>query len=513
MRDMTNVAGGKTHICGLGCAHGYHVSRRAALKLGLAGGAAATVSGCVTTNRATGESQLTGFNSLEDDKKIGREQHPKLVEAFGGEYENPRLQTYVSRIGQELSRYAEYQEFQYQFTIVNSPIINAFALPGGYCYVSRGLITLASNEAELAGVIAHEIGHVNARHTAQRIAQSQLAQGLLMGAVLLTGQRAVGQLGSGIANAVLKSFSREQELEADSLGMRYMSEAGYDPEAMVGFLDTMRDHSQIEAEKRGLPAGSVDERNINATHPRTIERVQQAKTIAAEYSNAGQVVNRDRYLENIDGMLYGDDPKQGIVRGTEFIHPDLRFRFEVPEGFTIQNGTSEVVAQKDNVKAAIVFDADRNKSGDILSYLTGDWGKGVNLTDVGRIDINGRPAATGATRLNGLDYRAVAIQGEGDRVFRFRFISDPAQTSGLNVPFRETTYSFRLLSEAEASRIQPYQIIVVPISPGDTVASLASNFPEGKFSQAAFRVINDLKPQEALPNGGRVKVVVGGGGV
>ncbi|MDW3208091.1 MAG: M48 family metalloprotease [Alphaproteobacteria bacterium] len=510
---MTNVAGGKTHICGLGCAHGYHVSRRAALKLGLVGGAAATVSGCVTTNRATGESQLTGFNTLEDDKKIGREQHPKLVEAFGGEYENPRLQTYVSRIGQELSRYAEYQEFQYQFTIVNSPIINAFALPGGYCYVSRGLITLASNEAELAGVIAHEIGHVNARHTAQRIAQSQLAQGLLMGAVLLTGQRAVGQLGSGIANAVLKSFSREQELEADSLGMRYMSEAGYDPEAMVGFLDTMRDHSQIEAEKRGLPAGSVDERNINATHPRTIERVQQAKTIAAEYSNAGQVVNRDRYLENIDGMLYGDDPKQGIVRGTEFIHPDLRFRFEVPEGFTIQNGTSEVVAQKDNVKAAIVFDADRNKSGDILSYLTGDWGKGVNLTDVGRIDINGRPAATGATRLNGLDYRAVAIQGEGDRVFRFRFISDPAQTSGLNVPFRETTYSFRLLSEAEASRIQPYQIIVVPISPGDTVASLASNFPEGKFSQAAFRVINDLKPQEALPNGGRVKVVVGGGGV
>lgn len=513
MRDLMNFNGGTTRICGLGCAAGHHASRRTALKLGLVGGAAAAVSGCISTNRATGQSQLTGFSTLEDDKQIGREQHPKLLEAFGGEYENPRLQSYISRIGQELAGYAEYQEFQYQFTIVNSPIINAFALPGGYCYVSRGLVTLASNEAELAGVIAHEIGHVNARHTAQRIAQSQLAQGLLLGAVLLTGQQAVGQLGGGIANAVLKSFSREQELEADSLGMRYMSEAGYDPEAMVGFLDTMRDHSQIEAEKSGRPAGSVDEHNINATHPRTIERVQQAKTIAAEYSGAGQVVNRDRYLQNIDGMLYGDDPKQGIVRGTEFIHPDLRFRFQVPDGFTIRNGAKEVVAQKDNVKAAIVFDADRNSSGDILNYLTQDWGKGVNLTDVGRIDINGRPAATGATRLNGLDYRAVAIQGDGNRVFRFRFISDPPQTSDLNVPFRETTYSFRLLSEEEAARIQPYRIIVVPISPGDTVESLSAGFPEGKFSQAAFRVINDLKPQQALPDSGRVKVVVGGDSV
>lgn len=511
MLDLFANAKRTEHLCGFGC--GHHASRRTALKLGLAGGAAAALSGCVTTNRATGQSQLTGFSTLEDDRKIGREQHPKLVEAFGGEYENPRLQSYVSRLGEELARYAEYQEFQYQFTIVNSPIINAFALPGGYCYVSRGLITLASNEAELAGVVAHEIGHVNARHTAQRIAQSQLAQGLLLGAVILTGQQAIGQLGSGIANSVLKSFSREQELEADSLGMRYMSEAGYDPEAMVGFLDTMRDHSQIEAEKRGLPADSVDERNINATHPRTIERVQQARTIAAEYAAAGQVVNRDRYLQNINGMLYGDDPKQGIVRDTVFIHPDMRFRFEVPEGFTIQNGASEVVAQKSNVKAAIVFDADRSKSGDILTYLTQEWGKGVSMTDTGRIDINGRPAATGATRINGLDYRAVAIQGEGDRVFRFRFISDPAQTSGLSVPFRETTYSFRLLSAAEASRIQPYQIVVVPISPGDTVSSLSSGFPEGKFSQAAFRVINDLKPQQALPAGGRVKVVVGGGGV
>lgn len=486
-------------------------SRRAALRLGGAGLAAAGLAGCVSTNRATGERQLTGFTSLEDDKRIGRENHPKLLEAFGGEYENPRLQRYVERIGGVLAEYSEYQEFNYRFFIVNSPIINAFALPGGYCYVSRGLVALASNEAELAGVLAHEVGHVTARHSAQRMAQAQMAQGLLLGATILTGQRAVGQLGSAVAGAILKSFSREQEIEADSLGIRYMSQAGYDPEAMVHFLDTMRDHAQVQAEKRGLPANSVDETNVNATHPRTIERVRAAEKLTAEYGRPGLVLNRERYLESIDGMLYGDDPEQGIVRGRDFVHPKLRFAFTVPDGFVINNGTSEVVAQKPGLKAAVVFDGARAYSRDILTYLVREWGEGIEMTDVGRIDINGIPAATGSTRLNGSDYRVVAIQGEDDRVWRFRFVSDPAVTASLNVPFRETTYSFRALSRAEAERIQPLRMIVVPIQPGDTVASLAAGYPEGNFNQAAFRVHNDLKPTDPLPQSGQAKVVVGGG--
>jgi predicted Zn-dependent protease len=510
--------GGHEHQCGFGCAHGGHpgpypsraLSRRHVLRLGAAGAAAAGLAGCVTQNRATGGSIMTGFSTLQDDIELGRREHPKLVAQFGGEYDNPRLKSYVDKIGIELARYAEYQEFPYQFTLVNSPIVNAFALPGGFCYVTRGLVTLASNEAELAGVIAHEIGHVNARHTAQRIAQAQLAQGLLLGAVLLTGESAIGDLGGGIAGQVLRSFSREQEFEADELGIRYMSRAGYEPEAMVGFLDTMRDQSQIEAEKRGLPAGTVDETNVNATHPRTIERVQRAQGLALQHDAPNQVLNRDRYLENIDGMLYGDDPKEGIVRGTEFVHPDLRFRFQVPDGFVIRNGTREVVAQKPNVKAAIVFDAATRETGDVYSYLTREWGKDVSLSDVGRIDINGIPAATGAARIQGNDYRVVAIQGDGERVFRFRFISEPSETRSLNVPFRETTYSFRRLSETEAARIQPNILLVVPINPGDTVASLSSGFPEGNFSQAAFRVINDLKATDPLPTSGRVKIVVGG---
>ncbi|NMM46445.1 M48 family metalloprotease [Rhodospirillaceae bacterium KN72] len=501
------------HRCGAGCLHGAHMlTRRRALQIGSAG-AALGVAGCITTNRATGRTTLTGFNSLEDDAALGRQEHPKLVAEFGGEYENPRLQSYVEKLGQVLAGYAEYQEFQYKFTIVNSWIVNAFALPGGYVYVSRGLLALASNEAELAGVVGHEIGHVNARHTAQRIAQSQLAQGLLLGAVLVTGQQAIGNIGSGIASSVLKSFSREQEMEADSLGLRYMSRAGYDPEAMVGFLDTLRDHSQVEAEKQGLPKETVDEANINATHPRTIERVRAAESQSAALKAPDQLLNRDRYLDTIDGMIYGDDPKQGLVRGTEFLHPDLRLYFKMPDGFVIRNGATNVVAQKPNVKAIIVFDQAERKTGDVYSYLTQEWAKGTTLSDLGRIDINGLAAATGATRIEGMDYRAVVIQGDGNTVYRFRFISDPSITSQFDVPFRETTYSFRRMSQAEASRIKPFRLIVVPIAPGDTVASLSKGFPEGNFSQAAFRVMNDLKPSQPLPSSGEVKVVVGGTGV
>ena len=510
-----------TAACALGCTHHHHhdplehrlsgteATRRRILQLGAGGLAAAGLTGCVTTNRATGQQTLTGFSSLEDDIALGRREHPKLVKAFGGEYDNPRIRSYIERMGVELARYAEYQEFPYKFTVVNSWIVNAFALPGGYCYVSRGLIALASNEAELAGVVAHEIGHVNARHTAQRLAQTQLAQGLLLGAVLLSGQSALGQAGGQLANAVLKSFSREQELEADTLGLRYMSRAGYNPEAMVGFLDTLRDHSQIEAEKAGRPIESVDAQNINATHPRTIERVQKAPALSADFRAPNQVVNRDRYLETIDGMLYGEDPEQGLVRGREFVHPILKFRFEVPEGFAIQNNPENVLARRSGTNAIIVFDGGRRKTRDAYSYLTQEWGKGTRLSDLGQIDVNGARSATGTARIEGKDYRFIVIEGEGDRVWRFRFITDPQVTRSLDRPFRETTYSFRLLSDREASRVEANRLIVVPITRGDTVASLSRTFPEGNFSQAAFRVLNDLKANEPLPRSGRVKVVVG----
>jgi len=474
--------------------------------------------GCGTVNPATGRTSFTGLTSVEDDAKLGKEEHGKIVQEFGGEYENRQLQGYIDFIGRNLARYAEFQQFQYRFTILNTPVVNAFALPGGYVYVTRGLLALASNEAELAGVMAHEIGHVNARHTAERMAAAQVSQlGLLAGAVgaaVLGLPGEVLQLGQSVAVAAIQSYSRSQELEADTLGIRYMSRAGYDPDGMATFLSTLREQSMVEAQMQGLPPGKVDEYNIMATHPRTIERVEEAMKTAATARPPSPRIARDSYLDNIDGLLFGDDPKDGIVRGRLFQHPGLRFQFRVPEGFRIINGQTKVVAQN-NSGAAIIFDTARIKgSREMASYLQNEWTPNTPLKDVETIVINGAQAATGWVRGRSqqgavIDLRGVAIRRDEGSVYRFLFVTPADQSQTLSRPLRETTYSFRTLTEAEASRIHALRLLIVPVQKGDSIAALARNLPYDKYNEAWFRLLNDLKPGEGLKAGERIKVVAG----
>lgn len=471
---------------------------------------AATLTGCVSTNKATGRSSFTGFYSIEDDIALGRQEHPKLVKQFGGEYDEPRLQRYVEQIGFNAAQFTEYQ-FPYKFTIVNSPIVNAFALPGGFVYVSRGLLSLASNEAEVAGVLAHELGHVNARHTAERLSQSQLAQ-LGLGVLgLALGNSAVTNALGQVAGLAIQSHSRDQELEADTLGIRYMSRAGYDPEGSVSFLATLREHSMLEAEMNGLPPGSVDEFNIMATHPRTVERVRLAQQQASTVSVQNAVVGRDPHLGVINGMLYGDDPEQGIIDGRTFVHAPLRFEFTVPEEFLLRNSPTRVAATHQQ-GAIILFDMDktaRNRS--MQSYIRDVWAPQTQFRDMEALRINGAEAATALTQGNSqsgrVDIRPVAIRGDGEGVFRFLFVSPAGSTSRFSEGFRRTTYSFRRLSPSEASSVHGRRLIVAPAHPGDTAESLARTMPFGKFNERAFRVLNDLGPNDNLSPGQLMKIV------
>ena len=301
-----------------------------------------------------GEPLLGPFISEEDESRIGAEQHNQILAEFGGAYEDQAVAAYVDSIGQFLALTSERPNVKFTFTVLNSPIVNAFALPGGYVYVTRGLLALAGDEAELAGVIAHEIGHVAARHGAQRMSNTMLANlgigllGLLFDSEQIAGIAQVGAL------AVIQSYSREQEHEADSLGVNYLSRAGFDPEAMASFLGKLKAHSQLEAMIAGQPidGGGVD---LLATHPRTADRVRRAIEAANMRPVANPIVGRGIYLKKIDGMLYGDDPEQGLVQGRVFLHPAMRFRFEAPEKFHIINGQTQVVAQGPD-GAAFVFD-------------------------------------------------------------------------------------------------------------------------------------------------------------
>jgi predicted Zn-dependent protease len=480
------------------------------------GMAAATASAglcaCTTVNPATGRSSFTGMYSVEDDVRLGRQEHPKITKEFGGAYENPRLQRYVDEVGGRLARRTEYGQFRYTFTLLNTPIVNAFALPGGYVYLSRGLLTLASNEAEMAGVLAHEIGHVVARHSAERMSRVQMTQfGLLAGALFGLPQP-VMQIGQSIALLSIQSYSREQELEADTLAVRYMSRTGYDPNAMVTFLSSLREHSMVEAKMKGLPPGKIDEFNMMSTHPRTSVRVEKAMASAAAARPRNPRIGQDIYLAKIDGMMFGDDPAQGVVRGNLFQHPAMRFEFRAPPGFRIVNGKDEIIAEHPR-GAAIVFDiAPIKASRHMTAYLQNEWAAKTALKGVERINVNGMEAATGTLstrdqRRGPVDLRAIAIRRNARSAFRFLFISPAKDTGRLSLPFRNTTYSFRRLNRAEAARIRPLRLLLVNVGPRDSIRGLAKTLPFGRFNEAWFRVLNDMKPGQPLRRNRRIKVV------
>ncbi len=480
-------------------------------------GCACGIAGCVATNPATGRSSFTGGFSPQDDIRLGAEQHPKLLEAFGGEYRDPKLNRYLDTIGVRLARHTEYQQFPYTFTLLNTHIVNAFALPGGYVYVSRGLLALASNEAELAGVVAHELGHVNARHTAERLGAQQVATlGVLAGAIgaslLGISPGNVAQIGQTIAALAIQSYSREQEMESDTLGIRYMSQAGYDPDAMVTFLASLREQSQVEARSMGLPPGSVDEYNLMATHPRTADRVREAQAQAQVSRPPDARLARQEFLALIDGMLFGDDPAQGLVKGRRFVHPEMRFEFTAPPGFRLQNAPERVMAS-DADGAAVVFDvAPLRGSRTLPEYLQREWAPRARLVAVEPIAVNGLAGATGATvgqtRGGAVDLRLVALARDPRSVYRLLFISPRQRTAALEVEFRRTTYSFRPLTESEAAAVTPLRLKVRAAQPGDRVEALAAPLPYGQFNADWFRVLNDLPPGAQPVAGQPLKVVV-----
>ncbi len=463
-----------------------------------------------TVNPATGQRDFTPFMSPARERSIGAEEHPKLVAQFGGEYGNRRITAYVDAIGKRLHRVSEMSGQPFKFTVVNSDIVNAFALPGGYVHISRGVLALANSEAELAGVLAHEIGHITARHTAQRISQAMIANLGVAALGAASGSSEVARIGQLGAGAYLSSYSREQELESDMLGIRYLSRAGYDPDAMERFLVSMgRDsdlRKRIAGSQQTQPYG-----DIFATHPRTPERVAQAARISGAARPAAVYDGHEDYLSGINGMLFGDDPAQGFVRGRVFAHPKMRFRFEVPPGFRLHNSAKSVIAKGPD-GAIIIFDGATYRGGrNMAYYLTRVWVPRFDLKNVEPLTINGLAAASGSDRLlfqgSRRDIRFVAIRFGDTQIYRFVFITPPRRTAALSRGLQRTTYSFRRLRAAEAAALKPLRVRAVRVGQGDNVATLARRMAFDSFRVERFRVLNGLGPNDRLRPGQLVKIV------
>ena len=464
-------------------------------------------------NPATGELQYTSMTPAEE-RRLGQEEHPKVLKSFGGAYDDPELAAYLEQVGERVARVSEVPDLRFTFTLLDTPDVNAFALPGGYVYVTRGLLALVNDEAELAGVLGHEIGHIAARHTALRYDQAMLGQlgalgATILGAVLFgeEGARLGANLGNLAATAYVQGYSRQQEFEADELGIRYLVRAGYDARAMASFLDSLKRYDALRRKLRGGRGEEIP--SWLASHPRTVDRVRRAAERAM--AAAGGATNRERLLAAIDGVVFGDSPAHGWVEGRSFVHPVLRFRFTAPEGFRLEN-SPEVVAGEDGEGRLLLFDmAAREPGTSLVGYMRQTWGDEIAFDElVPGWTERGYEAAWGVARVwvDGERRRAFfgVIAGEGRTVYRFLYLTRRADRRERR-RFEAVLDSFARLTPAEAARLKPLRIVVYRVGPADTVDRLVARMQVERLPREHFLVLNALEEGAPLRPGLRVKLV------
>ena len=443
------------------------------------------------------------------------QQHPQIIEEFGGAETGARG-AYVTSVGRKVAAQSGVQgggNGAYTITTLNSPVLNAFAVPGGYVYITRQLLGLMDDEAELASVLGHEVGHIAADHSKQRSSRSQLSQIVSVLAGVVTGSSEVAQIANQISTGLVLSYSRNQEFEADDLGIRYMAGAGYDPAASPALLRSLGDATALDTRVSGGP----DERAIPTwarTHPLSADRVTRATQRATQTGMAGRGVrNRDQFLAQLDGMLIDDDPAQGVVEGRNFLHPDLRVRFTVPNGYGIQNGTRAVSVSGANGQA--MFSGGRY-SGDLGSYIGQVFRSlggqtQINFAQPRATTVNGIPAAYSTARVSTqqgqVDLTVFAYQWDSNTAYHFVTLTKAG--SGLG-PFSSLVSSVARLGASEAAAIRPRVIDIVTVKAGDSVQSLANRMAYNDLKLERFLVLNSLAANSQLRAGDKVKVVVYG---
>jgi predicted Zn-dependent protease len=451
----------------------------------------------------------------QNDKALGAKAHPGLLNEYGGALSGPQA-SYVESVGKTTALQSGLSNARGDFTVtlLNSPVNNAFAIPGGYVYVTRQLAALMNNEAELAGVLGHEVGHVAARHSAkrQKAAQRNSILGALGGVLsgVLLGDSSFGRLGQQVfsqgSQLLTLKFSRSQELEADTLGIGYLRRAGYDPRAMSSVLESLARQNALEQQLRGT-GREVPE--WASTHPDPASRVRDALRTAG--ANATGATNRDKFLSGINGLTYDDDPRQGIVDGRRFTHPELRLAFEAPQGFTLVNGASSVTISGQSGKAefgSARFDGNLDSYvATVFAGLTGSGQARIAPQDMQSDTVNGIPVRMGRARVQGssgpLDVAVAAYDFGGGKAYHFVCIS---QAGGLGV-FNPLLGSLRRISASEAGAVKPRRLAVVTVKAGDTLQSLAARMAYRDAPLERFLVLNGLQSDARLAPGQKVKLV------
>ena len=455
------------------------------------------------------------------DVAEARQQHPALVAEFGGAETGARA-AYVQSVGQRVAAFSGIANSgtAYQFTTLNSAVENAFAVPGGYVYITRQLMGLMNDEAELAFVLGHETGHIAARHAqARKAALSRNSILGVLGAILgsVVGNNVFGGLISQGAQQYAQlstlSFSRDQEYQADTLGLRYTLAAGYDPLAGATILSAIGRATDLETRIQGRDQRSTPE--WAQTHPLSVNRTQRAQAEAQRTGRAGRGLrNREQFLAQLEGIYVDDDPAQGVIDGRSFTHPDLGFQFYVPTGYLMQNGTRAVTISGSAGKAQFStarFDGDLSSYiGRVVYELTGGRSQ-VALAPPRQTMINGIPAMYATGRANtssgAVDVSVMAYRWAPDRAYHFVMLTRAGTGIG---PFTQMVDSLRRISAQEAASIRPRIIDIVTVARGDTSESLSRRMAYRDFQLERFLSLNGLARNAPLVPGQKLKVVIYG---
>ncbi len=472
-----------------------------------------TIAACAT-NPATGKREFSLMSEAQEIE-LGTQMDGEVRREMGV-YDDPELQRYVETIGLRLAKASERPNLPWHFAVVDEPAINAFALPGGFIYLTRGILPFLHDEAELAGVLGHEIGHVTARHSAQQYTKATSAGiGVTLLSIFVPEARPFQNITESALGVLFLKYGRDDELQADRLGVEYTAATGWNPAGVGGMLRTLARLDEADGSRKGVP-------NWLSTHPAPADRVEKVQAYIAEapgaVGTAGKSGETDEatFLRRIDGLVFGDSPSQGVVRGNAFLHPDLRLAISFPQGWDIQNGKSQVVAKAPEQNDFMLLQLVPSPSGSIEQVARG------TMANAGFQQVNGERA-----RVNGLDAYVGTYQGQMQglgnvvtlaahivfdrKVYLLAGLAPPNEFGAVQRAFEQSIGSFRELSREEAARIRPNRVDLYTVRPGDTWQSIAKATEEvGGVKASTLAIMNNYDPSQAPRPGDRIKIVVEG---
>lgn len=488
---------------------------RAIVFFGILALATVEIACTIQQNPVSGRNRVFGY-SWEQELALGKQADEEISEFFGI-YDDDELDRYVTDIGQELLTHSHmrsddvhqrYRDTEFEFRVLDSEVVNAFALPGGYNYVTRGMLIHMANEAQLAMVLGHEIGHVAARHASQRAARQQAGQILLVGGAI-AGQELLGlpgqellQIGSTAAQLIFLSYSRSNERESDKLGVEYSAKAGYRSAEGAGFFVTMQ--RLTERAGGGLP-------NILSSHPDPGDREQEIQKMAQEWADEGYAqedVGRDRLLDQVDGMIWGVDPRKGMIDNETYYHPDNEFYFPLPQRWESMKQREQVITFSEDERAAMLFEPSTASTPQeaIERIIRQDGMEQANLEEDPENDLNawrGTAIFRGEDEVTQLFVYAIEYN---DRVYRFLGLAGRDHFRDYRPEFQRSARGFQTLTDEEYLNVEPTTVNVVTVEQEVTLDELITDLPHNA-DREQIAIINQMELDDTVEPGSKIKLL------